>query len=217
MSGTWNAHLSMVNGLLDAERARRQAAMTAAQQARATVAPAVGVAAEMPQGVPETWQGGANTGDIGAATAPGDLGSLAGGFGLNAQSVGGLLGALGGGLAGGPLGGLLGGLAGRGIGGLMGPGGAGMNMGDIANDPKDMPMNGGFGLGDGLGLGGMDAANQNAEKDGENNNSWQKGGYTGAGHDGVVQPWKPAGTVHEGELVIPAHMVRMMRMRGLLG
>lgn len=38
------------------------------------------------------------------------------------------------------------------------------------------------------------------------------GGYTGAGADGVVQPWRPAGVVHEGEMVIPAWL-----MRGLLG
>ncbi len=208
MSGTWNAHLSMVNGLLDAERARRQAAMTAAQQARATVAPAVGVAAEMPQGVPETWQGGANTGDIGAATAPGDLGSLAGGFGLNAQSVGGLLGALGGGLVGGPFGGLLGGLAGRGIGGLMGQGGgmggendpanAGSATGGSANSAAA-----GYGGGYGTGFEGWGGLKQ--------------GGYTGAGDDGVVQPDRIAKRyVHEGEIVIPHHMVKRM-LRGLLG
>ncbi len=44
---------------------------------------------------------------------------------------------------------------------------------------------------------------------------FQKGGYTGAGNDGVVQPHRKAGTVHEGELVIPHHMVKKM-MRGLL-
>lgn len=43
---------------------------------------------------------------------------------------------------------------------------------------------------------------------------WQKGGYTGAGRDGIVQPHRVAGRVHEGELVIPHHMVRRM---GLLG
>jgi hypothetical protein len=43
---------------------------------------------------------------------------------------------------------------------------------------------------------------------------FQKGGYTGAGRDGVVQPHKPAGIVHEGELVIPHHVVKRM---GLLG
>lgn len=37
---------------------------------------------------------------------------------------------------------------------------------------------------------------------------WQRGGYTGAGSDGVVQPGQPAGTVHEGEVVIPAHQVQ---------
>lgn len=47
--------------------------------------------------------------------------------------------------------------------------------------------------------------------------SFKKGGYTGAGRDGVVQPDRPAGIVHEGEYVIPAHMVRKMMGRGMLG
>lgn len=46
---------------------------------------------------------------------------------------------------------------------------------------------------------------------------FQKGGYTGAGEDGIVQPWKRAGIVHEGEYVIPAHVVRKMMGRGMLG
>jgi hypothetical protein len=42
---------------------------------------------------------------------------------------------------------------------------------------------------------------------------YMRGGYTGAGDDGIVQPWKPAGVVHEGELVIPAHIVsRLARL-----
>lgn len=47
-------------------------------------------------------------------------------------------------------------------------------------------------------------------------NLFMKGGYTGAGDDGVVQPHKRAGIVHEGELVIPHHMVKKM-MKGLMG
>lgn len=43
---------------------------------------------------------------------------------------------------------------------------------------------------------------------------FQKGGYTGAGRDGKVQPYKPAGIVHEGEIVIPHHVVKRL---GLLG
>jgi hypothetical protein len=42
---------------------------------------------------------------------------------------------------------------------------------------------------------------------------FMSGGYTGAGHDGVVQPWRPAGIVHEGEVVIPAHKVRGLMRR----
>jgi hypothetical protein len=36
---------------------------------------------------------------------------------------------------------------------------------------------------------------------------WMRGGYTGAGSDGVVQPHRIAGRVHEGEAVIPAAAV----------
>lgn len=218
MAMTWAQHMQGVNGLLDAERARRTAARAAAQVPVAATAPPGSTAMpDLGQAMPETWQGGMNGGNIGGATAPGDMSSLAGGFGLNGQSIGGLLGALGGGLVGGPFGGLAGGLLGRGLGGLFGGGAAGMNMGDLSNDPKDMAMNSGLGLGDGLGLGGMDPGNQNDSKgDDGTMNGWMRGGYTGAGRDGKVQPHMPAGTVHEGELVIPHHMVRRM-IRGLLG
>lgn len=37
--------------------------------------------------------------------------------------------------------------------------------------------------------------------------AYMAGGYTGAGADGAVQPAQRAGTVHEGEVVIPAHQV----------
>ena len=37
---------------------------------------------------------------------------------------------------------------------------------------------------------------------------YRRGGYTGAGADGVVQPGMPAGTVHEGEQVINASSTR---------
>ena len=38
----------------------------------------------------------------------------------------------------------------------------------------------------------------------------RKGGYTGAGRDGVVQPGRPAGTVHESEFVIPHEAVALL-------
>lgn len=43
-----------------------------------------------------------------------------------------------------------------------------------------------------------------------NGNEWRKGGYTGAGRDGVVQPGRPAGTVHESEFVIPHEAVALL-------
>lgn len=52
-----------------------------------------------------------------------------------------------------------------------------------------------------------------------NGNEWRKGGYTGAGRDGVVQPGRQAGTVHEGELVLNANAVRSLppELLALLG
>ena len=117
------------------------------------------------------------------------------------------LGALGGGLLGGPFGGLAGALAGRGIGGLLAGSGEAMGGGFGGSDPANAQS----------GASENSAANSGASMGGNmmGDGTFMKGGYTGAGHDGVVQPHKPAGTVHEGELVIPHHMVKKM-MRGLL-
>jgi hypothetical protein len=65
-------------------------------------------------------------------------------------------------------------------------------------------------------LGGLNAqAEQNAANMGNMGPEFgdarglKEGGYTGAGMDGVVQPDRPANVrVHEGELVIPWHVVR---------
>ncbi len=46
---------------------------------------------------------------------------------------------------------------------------------------------------------------------------FKAGGYTGAGHDGEVDPSEPAGTVHEGEVVIPAHAVQHYGLDLLMG
>lgn len=46
---------------------------------------------------------------------------------------------------------------------------------------------------------------------------WMDGGYTGHGEDGVVQRDQPAGTVHEGEIVIPAPMVKHYGLDLLMG
>ena len=42
------------------------------------------------------------------------------------------------------------------------------------------------------------------------------GGYTGGGADGMVNPYEPAGTVHEGEVVIPAHQVERYGLEPLM-
>lgn len=45
---------------------------------------------------------------------------------------------------------------------------------------------------------------------------YQKGGYTGAGPDGAVQPHRRAGVVHEGEVVLTADAVRHFGKDALL-
>lgn len=57
---------------------------------------------------------------------------------------------------------------------------------------------------DGTGAGG---AGTGAGAPGNDSGEWMRGGYTGAGADGAVQAARPAGTVHEGEVVIPAAQV----------
>jgi hypothetical protein len=71
----------------------------------------------------------------------------------------------------------------------------------------------------GMGVGVGDYGNNDTGVTGDHDNGmgagfgYMHGGYTGAGDDGIVQPWKPAGVVHEGELVIPAHIVsRLARL-----
>lgn len=204
MAMTWADHMTGVNSLLDAERSRRAALRAATAQQRAASA---GTMQPMPTAPTFDWSapsGGANVGQSDIASVPGDFSQFGFDLGLNPQSIGGLLGALGGGLVGGPFGGLLGGLAGRGIGALMG-------------QPSD-------GMAQGAELAGlMGQAEQNANNMAGTASEFgdarglKEGGYTGAGRDGVVQPDRPANViVHEGELVIPHHMVKKM-MKGLMG
>ncbi len=61
-----------------------------------------------------------------------------------------------------------------------------------------------FGEGQNSGPDGGSKGDTSSDPGGVDGNSWQSGGYTGAGGDGVVQPDQPAGTVHEGEQVISA-------------
>lgn len=222
MSGTWNAHYAMVQGLIDDQKAKRAQRAAAAQAARAAAVPTGGGSAPgMGWGVPgdavEPWQGGMNQGGFGAPEGPpGDLGKLFGD--ISPGTIGGLLGGLGGGLALGPLGGLIGGLAGRGIAGLLGsqapqptaqptaPGIGSLGGESFGGGAGAGTFGGGLGdigaAGMGLGLGDLGAMTGNEIM------GWQGGGYTGAGRDGRVQPNRPAGIVHEGELVIPHHVLR---------
>ncbi len=108
-----------------------------------------------------------------------------------------------------------GGSKGEGPGGSMGDkGDAGYGSaegdGGVAGDKGESGADGG-GKGDdggGTGASGADgsAGSHGGDSDG-GGEGWAVGGYTGAGPDGVVQPNQPAGTVHEGELVIPAAAV----------
>ena len=169
---------------------------------------------------------------LGAVNALGNLGNtvnnvgMLNGLGVNpgfGSTVGGLLGFNG--LAGTPTGALNAAMANQYA------GFANLSTPQFSGDLSD-PMAGYGGWGDIASA--MDAANAAASAGGtasspsggmadrgdissETLGSFQKGGYTGAGRDGVVQPHKPAGIVHEGEYVIPAHMVRKMMGRGMLG
>lgn len=64
-------------------------------------------------------------------------------------------------------------------------------------------------LGGGTGPGGAAAGTGTGTEDqGGTAGIYRYGGYTGAGKDGVVQKWAPAGTVHEGEVVMSTEAVR---------
>lgn len=262
MSDRWNAHLAMVQGLIDAQkaqRAQRAAAAMAAQPAATTPAPQP----FLDLGGGDMWQGGMNGGQVGMPGGidyggqPGDMSALGGKLGGLGPMAGGLLGGLAGTALAGPFGGALGAWGGRALAGLLGgptgtaqptePGSIGGDFGPGGSGPN--AFGGGLGAmgaaGMGLGLGGLGAMSGNeimgfgglGAMDGGSGDAaaeaaaeaaaggfggmgdmgmgmgqFQSGGYTGAGHDGVVQPWRKAGVVHEGELVIPAHMVRMMGM-----
>lgn len=93
--------------------------------------------------------------------------------------------------------------------GMQGPEFGG--IGDTGNPDggyADSAGAGGFGP-DGEGSGGLGAGNDG--------NGWWTGGYTGAGQDGRIDPFAPAGTVHEGEIVIPANMVQRYGQDRLMG
>lgn len=45
---------------------------------------------------------------------------------------------------------------------------------------------------------------------------YYRGGFTGFGDDGMLNPYEPAGTVHEGEVVIPAHQVQRYGLEPLM-
>lgn len=278
MSGTWADHIAQVNAFIAADRAARAARRTTAQTARATPTTGTGATqsySDLGLGA-ENWQGGANSGNIGANTQAA-TGSWGGGF-PNASTIANALdisptaaraGMTAIGLLSGPLGmglsaanmlgnavntsnnvGMLNGLGvspgfASTLGGLLGFNGLSGDYTSALNAAMANQYSGFSGLSaaqqpgfNAVDWGGiaqqMDQANAAAQAGSTSSGpsggmadrgdisaqdlgEYQRGGYTGAGRDGVVQPDKPAGVVHEGELVIPAHIVRMMMGRGMLG
>lgn len=100
---------------------------------------------------------------------------------------------------------------------------------DSANKPGGISYGGDYGSGDKGGLGdngsgdgsaGGSSAESSGGNGGEDGGSkggdWMRGGYTGGGADGAVQPAKIAGRVHEGEVVIPAAQVQRYGLDPLL-
>lgn len=91
---------------------------------------------------------------------------------------------------------------------------SGLDGAGIGGDPSDNPNSnsdaqGQGGLGnDGTGAGG---AGMGAGAPGNDSGEWMRGGYTGPGH-----PAEPAGTVHRGEVVIPAAAVQQYGIAPLM-
>jgi hypothetical protein len=84
---------------------------------------------------------------------------------------------------------------------------AAMNNDDFSSDPM-APID----PGSGADYGGAPSDSPDGEGDGgEGGGAWMSGGYTGPGH-----PAQPAGTVHRGEVVIPAEMVARYGLRPLM-
>lgn len=139
--------------------------------------------------------GPAQTG-VAQPTEPGSIGGDFGPGGSGPNAFGGGLGSLGAAGMGLGLGGL-GAMSGNeimGFGGMGGFGGVDGGSGDMSQGDQSGagPNSGDMGMGMG---------------------QFQQGGYTGAGADGVVQPWRRAGVVHEGEMVIPHRVVRGLLAR----
>ena len=73
---------------------------------------------------------------------------------------------------------------------------------------------GGFGRGGDPGSMGAGSGAHAPDGGPEHGGHFRHGGYTGAGHDQMVQPDQPAGTVHEGEYVLPHEVVNQMGPQG---
>lgn len=153
---------------------------------------------ETPQGVAQM---GAYGGAYGAVADPmGSANAALGGFDNVSGAIGGLFGGVDDGF-----GGMQGGFTGGGFGGF----GGGEGYGSASDN--DASGAGGYGP-DGMGSGGMGAG---AGPDGPGS-QWYTGGFTGYGADNLLDPYAPAGTVHEGEIVIPAHQVERYGRNALM-
>jgi hypothetical protein len=74
----------------------------------------------------------------------------------------------------------------------------------------------GGGADPGASTGGAGYSDSSADGGYGGENQFMHGGYTGAGKDGQVQPHAEAGTVHEGEVVIPAAQVARYGLPALM-
>ena len=79
-------------------------------------------------------------------------------------------------------------------------------------------LGGSQGPGIGEGGGGQDSGGYDGGRDdydGPGEGYYQMGGYTGMGRNGMIEPAKPAGTVHEGEFVVSAPAVNRIGLGNL--
>lgn len=83
-------------------------------------------------------------------------------------------------------------------------------------DANGNPSDGSGGMGGDTGGGTASGAGSDANGNPDGGGDFMRGGYTGMGRDGVIQADQRAGTVHEGEVVIPASAVQQYGLAPLL-
>jgi|GEM_PF-4481197 len=218
-SAAWTDHINKINALIAANPVQRYTP-PATPVSTINLMGAPDIAGQIIGGQSEQGERGGNTGLSSFDGPPGDMNALLGDMAPSWGGVGRGLGSVVGGLLGGPVGSIALGYLGGKLGGMVGAPSFDPSYGPQV--PSGEP--GSFGS-----FGGPNAAaessaaadamggNANANSAGDQQAGYgyfQNGGYTGAGRDGIVQPSRRAGIVHEGEIVLSHPMVRRM---GLLG